>query len=101
LGHVWSEHYEVLTKRLLAATDAEATEWGHCPKCRTKVSIVDPDVRTHTDAIAKPHELAGLRPKPDASTAATAPTVIRRIVLPGGREIEGGQAGSAPSVQDD
>jgi hypothetical protein len=59
------------------------------------VPIYHPDVRARTDAIAKLHELAGLRPKPDDGAAGTAPPVIRRLVMPGGREVEGGEAGEA------
>jgi len=92
---VWTDNYEALTERLLEATSANKTQYGRCPCCRTMVPIQYPDTRARTDAIAKLHELAGLRPKPDDGGVATTLTVIRRLVLPGGREIEGGEAGSA------
>jgi hypothetical protein len=60
-----------------------------------------PDVRARTDAIKALHELAGLRPKPDDGTMVTPPVVLRRVVLPGGGEVEGGEAGTAPSLDDD
>jgi hypothetical protein len=101
-GHqVWRDNYQALTARLLDATDAERTQWGVCPHCQKKVPIQQPDTRARTDAIAKLHELAGLRPRPDDGTVATAPPVIRRLVLPDRGELEGGEAGtSAGAVLD-
>jgi hypothetical protein len=98
---VWAENYEALTERLLAATDAESTHLGQCPRCRSRVPINHPDIRARTDAISKLHELAGLRPRPDDGTFATAPVVLRRLVLPNRGELEGSEAGCSPSAQGD
>src|SRR5262249_52012036 len=68
---VWSDNYEALTERLLEATSANKTQYGRCPCCHTMVPLPHPDTRARTDAIAKLHELAGLRPKPDDGGAAT------------------------------
>jgi hypothetical protein len=97
---VWQDNYEALTERLLAATEAEKTQYGVCSHCGRKTPIQHPDTRARTDAISKLHELAGLRPRPDDGTMVTAPAVIRRVVLPEGREVEGGESGAAVSVQD-
>jgi hypothetical protein len=91
--------------RLLQAISEDRIENAYCPRCRGRVEVKAPDPRAITDAISKWHELAGLRPKPDDGTAITAPTVIRRVVLPDRGEVEGGRAGGgetaeSPSVLD-
>jgi hypothetical protein len=76
-----------------------------CKHCGRRELVEVPDWRARQQAVAELLNRGYGRPGREAGAATSAPTLIRRIVLPGGRELEGRTAGTglpiAPEIVKD
>src|SRR5262245_39677770 len=95
-GQLLDENHELARRALLEAVEAVAITNAYCPRCRGRVEVRGPDIRARTDALKTLVELAGRRPKQADVDANAGTRVERRVVLPGGRTLEGGRPGTPP-----
>jgi hypothetical protein len=87
---------DVLEKFFEDAMSADRTVSVQCPNCRHRHQVDVPDWRARGQAVAELLNQGYGRPGTEAGETGGGLTVIRKLVLPDGSELEGGAAGAGP-----
>jgi hypothetical protein len=80
------ENWDEMIGSLELGLDAVRKQWGFCPKCRSKVQVDFPDLRTRNDTVRMIAELSGSKPRADSDVSGGGLIVKRTIVAPEGVE---------------
>jgi hypothetical protein len=98
LADLAERNSDVLQKFFEDAMAADRTISVQCPNCRHRHQVDVPDWRARGQAVAELLNQGYGRPGTEAGETGGQLTVIRRLVLPDGRELDGGAPGAGPVI---